>query len=814
MLTAPPGSGKTTRVPLHLLDADWLGGATISLLEPRRPAARMAAARMASLLGEQVGERVGYQVRFERRIGAETRIQVLTEGILTRRLQSDPALEGVGLIIFDEFHERGLQADLGLALALDTVAGLRPDLRLLIMSATLDADAAAGILGGAPVVRAEGSMYPVETRYLERAAADPIDAMAPAINEALAERSGDILAFLPGAGEIERVRRALSHTLDARIDCLALHGALPLDAQQRALVPSGDGRRRVILATDIAETSLTIEGVSQVVDSGLARKPRLDPASGLTRLVTAPITLDSAEQRAGRAGRLGPGSCLRLWTRGQEVGRTRHRRAEILDADLAPLVLELAAWGVSDPAALAWLDPPPERHIEQARALLRQLGALDAKRRITRLGRRIAEHPVHPRLARMLVTGRELHAGRLAADLAALLCERDPWRIRPGEPRPADLGLRLSALTALRNTSRPNPDHRDATMDRAALAAADRLSRRLRQRESADSATLEPGALLALAYPERIAQRRTERGERYLLALGTGAELPRDDTLAVHRYLVAAELDARGRDARIRLALPIAEQTLRQVLAERIRTEQIQVWDPAAEAVSARSETRLDALVLDTRTIPVFDPAAALDLLLAEIRRRPDRILPWDREARQLQARVALVRGFEPDAGWPDLADDTLAAGIDAWLAPWLDGKWSIAALGSLKLADILAGQLAWDQQQRLDQLAPRTLTTPAGSQRRLDYGDGDAPVLAVPIQELFGTAENPTICAGRLPLTLHLLSPAGRPAQITRDLAGFWAGSYAEVRKELRGRYPKHHWPDDPLAAAPTRHAKRRPRP
>lgn len=789
------------------------------MLEPRRPAARMAAARMAALLGEQVGERVGYQVRFERRIGARTRIQVLTEGILTRRLQSDPALEGIGLLIFDEFHERGLQADLGLALALDAVAGLRPDLRLLIMSATLDADAAAGLLGNAPVIRAEGQCYPVEIRYLDRAPSDPVAAMVPAIAGALSEGPGDILAFLPGAGEIERVRRTLTNSVGEDLDLLPLHGALPIQAQQSALSPSGDGSRRVILATDIAETSLTIEGVTRVVDSGLSRKPRFDPGTGLSRLVTEPITLDSADQRAGRAGRLGPGACLRLWTRAQEVGRARHRRAEIMDADLAPLMLDLALWGVADPAALSWIDSPPPHHTAQAKALLQTLGALDRNGVITRLGRRMSESPVHPRLARMLAAGEDLGEGRLAADLAALLSDRDPWRTQPGESRPADLDARLAALRAERRQARERGRrdhgiHADrAKLDRALLANAERLSRRLHPADGRNGSPIEPGELLALAYPDRVAQRRGEREGRYLLAVGTGAALPTDDPLLVHRYLVAAELDARGRDARIRLALPISEPTLRAVLAERLATVDSLAWDPTNESVTARRETRLDALVLDAQTIPVTDPGAALDLLLDQMKRRPGLALPWDQEARQLQARVGLMRRMDPDGGWPDLCDQALHAGIREWLPPWLGNKWSISALKGLRLTEILAGLMDWDQRTRLDSLAPRVLTTPAGSQRRLDYLSGELPVLAVAIQELFGTGETPRICGGRLPVMLHLLSPAGRPAQITQDLGGFWTRAYPEVRKELRGRYPKHHWPEDPLVAAPTRHAKRRPR-
>ncbi len=820
MLTAPPGSGKTTGVPLLLLDAPWLAGAGVLMLEPRRPAARMAAARMADLLGESVGETVGYQVRYERRIGPRTRIQVLTEGILTRRLQSDPGLIGTSLLIFDEFHERSLQADLGLALALDAAAALRPDLRILIMSATLDAEAAARLLGGAPVIHAEGRSFPVEVRYLSSAPRDTLVALEGAARQALQDGNGDLLVFLPGVGEIERARRRLIETLGDAVDILPLHGILSLEDQQRALVSSPGGRRRLVLATDIAETSLTIEGVTTVIDSGLARKPRFDPRSGLTRLVTEPIPLASAEQRAGRAGRLSPGLCHRLWTPAQEVGRPTHRRAEILDADLAPLALELALWGIRDPDALSWLDPPPVRHWRQAVSLLQDLKALDDSGTVTALGRRLAGLPLHPRLAVMLEAGRGLGAGRLAADLAALLSERDGWIGRPGEPRPADLGLRLLALEAFRE------GHREPAMDRARLAAADRLSRWLESglapaeptggpRPLGGDATSglapEPGGLLALAYPDRIAQRRGGPGERYLLAGGTGADLPQGDALAVHPYLVGAELDARGRDARILLALPVSEATLRQVLAERIGESEVVAWDPQLESVTARRETRLGSLVLSSQAVPVADPEQALDLLLERIASDLEGALPWDPEARQLQARVALVRAQDPGGGWPDLSDAALHRDLCDWLAPWLEGRRSLAQVRALRLKELIGGLLDWSQRARLEDLAPESLTTPAGNRRRLDYLAGPDPVLAVPVQELFGTRQTPAVCKGRVPLMLHLLSPAGRPVQITRDLAGFWSRGYPEVRRELRGRYPKHPWPEDPLTASPVSRAGRR---
>ncbi|WP_041604236.1 ATP-dependent helicase HrpB [Thioflavicoccus mobilis] len=805
VLTAPPGSGKTTRVPLALRDSPWLAGRKILMLEPRRPAARLAALRMASLLGESPGASVGYQMRFERCLGPATRIQVLTEGILTRRLQRDPALEDVGLLIFDEFHERTLSADLGLALALDTVAALRPDLRLLIMSATLDAAAVSAHLGGATVIHAGGRAHPIAIHYAERPAGrDLATTVTDGVRRALAEQDGDLLVFLPGVREIEQVRGRLAARLAPELQLLPLHGGLATAEQDRALRPGGASGRRVVLATDIAETSVTIEGVTTVVDCGLTRKPRFDPGSGLTRLVTEPIALASAAQRAGRAGRLGPGAAYRLWTRAQEVGRPEHRPAEILQADLAPLALDLALWGVHDPGNLQWLDPPPAPAWAQAVTLLRDLSALDAAGRLTRLGRRLAELPVHPRLARLLAAATPA-TRPLACDLAALLSDRDPWLAVPGETTPADLGLRLQALAAWRDRQ-PTPG-----LDRRRLAAAARLSRELDGRlgeagtvEAPLTDPVDAGALLALAYPDRIAQQRRNEAARYRLAAGPGVRLAPDDPLARHRYLVVADLDAGAQDGRIRLALPIAEAELRTVLAERLEATETLAWDHEREAVAARHETRLGSVVLAAQPQPIADPAAAATLLMEQVAARFEEALAWTERARQLQARVALLRRLESDPGWPDLADAALRATVADWLGPWLGDLHRLADVRALDVAELLAARLDWPQRQRLDEQAPEWLTTPAGTRRRLDYGDGDAPVLAVPLQELFGAAATPTIVGGRIPVTLHLLSPARRPVQVTRDLAGFWARGYAEVRKELRGRYPKHHWPEDPTAAAP----------
>lgn len=858
LLQAPTGSGKSTRVPLALLAEDWLAGQRLLLLEPRRAAARLTAARMADLLGEPLGETVGYQVRFERRIGPRTRIEVLTEGLLTRRIQVDPTLAGVGAILFDEFHEQNLEAALGLALTLDVVAGLRPDLRLLAMSATLDPAPLADLLGGAPLIQAAGRSHPVQIRYADRdPGPDWLPAMASTIRQALVAQPGDVLAFLPGAREIGQLQARLSGELtpegraEPAVEILPLHGALSLAEQERVLrrSPAPErargqddrerdealaGPRRIILATDLAETSLTIPGIGAVVDSGLTRKPRFAPASGLTRLVTTPIPQASADQRAGRAGRLGPGICYRLWTPAREVGRPAHRTPEILQADLAGLALELALWGVRDPAELHWLQAPPRPAWEQAVALLQRLEALDAERRITRLGRAMTGLPLHPRLAALLL-GAPAHLTGTAVDLCALLSERDPLLRHPEAPVTADLETRLIALagwrhsvTGMKNShpaskARPGiPGARQPApgtssvnsldeqyTDPRRLAAVDRAAAQLHRllkglaREPRPGVTT-PGGLLALAYPDRVAQRRNDREGRYRLAQGPGAILPAGDPLALHPYLVVASLDATGREGRIQLALAIAADELLVVGEHQLRSERLLTWDAAREAPTAQEVVRFDALTLSTRPVPLLASDPVQELLLARISENPDQTLPWSTDARQFQARVALLRRLEPEAGWPDLSLPRLTVDLADWLGPWLVGKGRLAAVRDLDLAAVLAAGLDWHQRQRLDQEAPTHLITPAGTRRPIDYLAGDIPLLAVPLQEMLGSRETPRIAGNRVALLVQLLSPARRPIQLTRDLPGFWAGSYAEVRKEMRGRYPKHHWPEDPANATP----------
>ena len=813
VLQAPPGAGKTTRVPLALLEEPWLAGQTILLLEPRRLAARAAAARMADLLGESIGQTVGYRIRFDSRVSRQTRIEVLTEGILTRRLQRDPALEGVGLVIFDEFHERGLHADLALALCLDSQRGLREDLRVLVMSATLDGAAVSRLLGDAPIITSAGQVYPVARHYLPR---DPdgldLAIVVRAVRDALDRDSGDLLVFLPGSGEIRQVLRRLEAE-SARADLLVvpLYGDLPDADQRRAIQPDPDGRRKIVLATPIAETSLTIEGVCIVIDSGWTRVPRFDPRSGLTRLETVRVSADAAEQRAGRAGRLGPGVCYRLWNEATQQRFRPHRNPEMLDADLAPLALELAQWGVADAASLAWLDPPPPGALAQARDLLTDLEALDEQGRITPTGHELAELPAHPRLAHLLRRGAALGLGDLAADLAALLEERD--LLRGEHAFGGDVTARLDALQAFRRDGREGARRRGA--DPTACARADRAARRWRQllqlagnREAPPESTAV-GLLLALAYPDRVARRRDGGGERYLLANGRGARLATGDPLLNRDWLVAAQLDAGASEGRIWLAAPVDPADLTRHLAARIRTVREVGWDERQAAVVARRERRLGALVIDGGPLTDADPEALRRAMLAGVRQLGLDSLPWTAELQDWRARIASLRHWFPEEDWPDLSDAWLAAHLDGWLGPWLDGVTRREHLQRLDLAAALHGLVDGRGRVRLNELAPTHLLVPSGSRIRLRYSPGEPPVLAVKLQELFGLADTPRIADGRIPVTLHLLSPAQRPIQVTQDLRGFWEHTYAEVKKELKGRYPKHPWPDDPWTATPTRRTR-----
>jgi ATP-dependent helicase HrpB len=815
VLQAPPGAGKTTLVPLALLDAPWLQGRTILMLEPRRLAARAAAARMAALLGEEVGETVGYRIRFETKISKRTRIEVLTEGILTRRLQNDQSLEGVGLVIFDEFHERHLHADLALALCLDSQRCVREDLKIIVMSATLDGAAVAGLLGQAPILTSVGRTYPVALHYRARDPSGPLPpVVSQAVRDALRQHTGDVLVFLPGAREIRQTQMLLQQSLAG--DGIALHalyGDLPWEAQDRAIRPGG-GQRKVVLATPIAETSLTIEGVCIVVDAGYARVPQFDPVSGLSRLHTQRISRASAEQRAGRAGRTAPGVCYRLWSESTQRGLVPHPAAEMRTADLLPLALELAHWGVRDVYALSWLDPPPAAALAQARGLLTQLGALDDAGVITAAGRAMAALPLHPRLAYMLHAAHDRGLGALACDLAALVSERD---VLVGEHRrSADFVERLEVLQRFRQTSRAKPAQPAA--DPAACARADKAAQQWRRllgagRSAVDNTNDSAGVLLAMAYPDRVALQRAPGEARYHLSSGRGARLPEHELRMRQPCLVAVNLDAGNGEGLIYQAVAVDVECLRVELADHLRWVDIVAWDGQQEAVIARREQRLGELVLDSAPLDKPEAAKRVEAMLTGLRRMGLEALPWTPEAREWQARVLSVRAWFPDEAWPDVSDPALLQTLEQWLAPFLAGITRRAHLARLDLPAALRSQLDWQQNSRLDELAPTHIGVPSGARHRLDYSPGQSPVLAVKLQEMFGLADTPRIAAGRIPVTLHLLSPARRPIQVTQDLRGFWERTYAEVKKELKGRYPRHPWPDDPWNATPTARIQRRPK-
>ena len=808
VLQAPPGAGKTTRVPLALLGEDWLAGRRIVMLEPRRLATGAAARRMASLIGESVGGTVGYRMRMDSRVGPSTRIEVVTDGILIRMLQDNPGLEGIGAVIFDEFHERGLDADLGLALALEAQRYLNEALRLVVMSATLDGARVAALLGDCALVSSAGRSFPVETRYLERPPSERFAAaVAAAIRGVSREETGSILVFLPGAGEIRRVARLLGEGgVAPDIDVAPLYGDLAQGAQDAALLPAPAGRRKIVLATSIAETSLTIEGIRIVIDGGLARVPRFDPSSGMTRLETVRVSQASSDQRRGRAGRLEPGICYRLWREPEQRALAPAAIPEMLAADLAPLALELACWGSPDPAELAFLDQPPEAAYRQARDLLTRLGALDGAGKATPHGRAMARFGLHPRLAHMVLSAAEQG---LACDIAALLSTRDLVKTQPGG-RDADLRPRLELLAGAADGG----DVKGLTVDRNLLRQVRQQAAEWRRRVRAPAGRAHPGragAVLALAYPDRIAQRRLGAVGQFRLSNGRGAVLPPADPLAAEAFLAVADLDGDKREARIFLAAPLTLAEIEADFAERLEPRETVAWDAREGAVLARRQLRLGELVLRDERLadPPRDEVAAA--LIAGIRQAGLGVLPWTRDTEQWRARVMFLRRLEGDAaGWPDLSDTALLASLEEWLAPALGGVTRLAQLAGIDLAGAVRGRVDWERQRMLDALAPSHLTVPSGSRLPIDYGDGE-PSLAVRLQEMFGSAETPRIAGGKVALRLQLLSPAGRPLQVTRDLAGFWDSSYRAVRGEMRGRYPKHPWPEDPRNAEPTSRAKRR---
>ena len=814
VLEAPPGAGKTTRVPLALLNEPWLAGQRIVMLEPRRLAARAAAERLASELGEKVGETVGYRIRLDSKVGPTTRIEVVTEGILTRRLQEDPALEGVGLLIFDEFHERSLDADLALALSLNGRELFRDEqpLKILLMSATLEGERLASLLDDAPVLRSEGRMYPVAMRWGRPFV--PGEFIEPrvvqTVLDAIHDESGSVLVFLPGQAEIRRVTQQLAEALGQRSDIALcpLHGELDLTAQRAAIEPAPSGTRKVVLATNIAETSLTIDGVRVVIDAGLARVPRFDPGSGMTRLDTQRISRASATQRAGRAGRLEPGVCYRLWSEDQHAQLSAYGSAEILQADLAGLALQLARWGVT-PEQLTWLDVPPVASYAQAQQLLERLGALRGLK-LTPHGEAMAQLPAHPRIAHLLLRGHDLGLAAMACDVAALLGERDILR-----GAGADVHSRLALLSG---------ESRAARGGQGGVQRARQLARQyqgyLRGKPAQPVADPDHsrwlGALLALAYPDRIAQQRKPGGAEYRLANGRAALFSEVDGLMKQPWLVVADLGSRQgqREERIYLAAEFDPALLDGVLSEQVSVVDQLDWDEREGVLRAERQRKVGELVLSREPLTGLDEVSRTQALVNLVRRKGLELLPWTPELRQWQARVALLRQLDVSSQgqseWPDVSDAALLAGLEDWLGPYLGRVSRLSHFANLDLSSIVHNLLKWPLPQRLDELAPQHIKVPSGSSVRLDYSE-HPPILAVRLQELFGLADTPRIAGGRQVVKLHLLSPARRPVQVTQDLANFWRSTYAEVKKDLKGRYPKHYWPDDPLVAEATARAKPR---
>jgi ATP-dependent helicase HrpB len=800
VLVAPPGAGKTTRVPLVLLDEPWVKDRKILVLEPRRLAARAAAGRMAATLNERVGDTVGLRVRFGSQVSRRTRIEVVTEGIFTRMMIDDPALDGVAAVLFDEFHERSLDADLGLALARDAQQGLRDDLKLIAMSATIDGARVAKLLGGAPVIESEGRAFPVETRYLGRDPRQPVERqVADAVARALRADAGSALVFLPGQAEIRRTETLLSERIaDPAVEVVALYGALDAQTQDRAIAPAPAGRRKVVLATSIAETSLTIEGVRIVVDSGLARVPRYEPDVGLTRLETVRVSRASADQRRGRAGRTEPGVCYRLWDEPQTASLEPYGKPEILAADLSGLLLDLAQWGVTDPGKLAFLDPPPGPALAEARALLAELAAVDAQGRITEEGRMLRRLPLPVRLARMVVDAAAEGCGERAAEIAAVLSERGLG----GDD--VDLAHRLDRFR--RDRSRRGEDARRMAKRWADLIAAEPSAAPAAQPPASPEPSV--GAILALAYPDRIARNRGSGGA-FLLANGRGAQIDPASALALEPFLVVAELTGSAALGRILLAAPIALEEIEARFAGRIERREEIAFDPASASLRGRRSERLGALTLAERPVRVETTDATARMLAEGIARLGIDKLPWTKSLGQWRDRVTFLRRVEGDQ-WPDLSDEALATNVD-WLEPVLRFKTALDQISPDELDTAVGALLPWSLKRQVETQAPTHFIAPSGSSVPIDYANEEGPKLSIRVQELFGLDRHPAVAGGRVPLVVELLSPARRPVQVTRDLPGFWRGSYAAVKAEMRGRYPRHPWPDDPLKAPATRRAKPR---
>jgi ATP-dependent helicase HrpB len=793
VLVAPPGAGKTTRVALVLLDESWAANKKILVLEPRRLAARAAASRMAQTLGEKLGETVGLRVRFGSQVSAKTCIEVVTEGIFTRMILDDPSLGGVAAVLFDEFHERSLDADLGLALARDAQQGLRDDLKILVMSATLDGARVSGLLGNAPVIESQGRSFPVETRYLGRDARASIEGqVAAAATRALRAEQGSLLVFLPGAGEIRRTQTLLRDAItDPAVDVVPLYGALDASTQDAAIAPAKPGRRKVVLATSIAETSLTIEDVRVVIDSGLARVPRYESDVGLTRLETVRVSRAAADQRRGRAGRTAPGVCYRLWDEPQTGSLEPYTRPEIFSADLSSFFLDLAEWGASDPAQLAFLDQPPRAALTEARALLTELHAIDVKGRITDEGRALRQLPLPPRLARMVVDAARQGAGELAAEIAAILSERGLG----GD----DVNLEHRLDNFRRDRSRRAEEARSMVRRWAQLAGG-----------KAGASDLPPGPLIAFAYPDRVAKRRGGEDASFLLANGRAGNVEPTSSLAREPYLAVAEMTGAAGASRIVLAAPISEAKIESLLGDEIKQRDEITFDRASASVRARRVRRLHAITLSEQTLSVAPGPEVATQLAEGIAALGIARLPWSKAQLQLRDRVKFLRAAEGEE-WPDLSDTALGQSVASWLAPFLTERTALSQITADDLAAALDALLPWRVRQRLDAEAPMHFTAPTGSSVPIDYDHPEGPMISIRVQEMFGLRHHPTVANGKLPLIIELLSPAHRPVQVTRDLPGFWQGSYADVRNEMKGRYPKHPWPEDPMAAAPTRRAKPR---
>jgi len=798
ILQAPPGAGKSTVLPLELLNESWLADKKIIMLEPRRLAARSVAMRMASLLNEDAGETIGYRVRFENKVSARTRIEVVTEGILTRMIQTDNALEGVGLVIFDEFHERSLQADLTLALTHQVQSLLRSDLRMLIMSATLDGERISERLGNAPILTSEGKQYPVALIHVPTEKEDRIAAsVTQTIIKALREQKGDMLVFLPGAGEINRVEQQLTEA-NVSATITPLYGDLPFKKQQEAIMPDASGARKIVLATSIAETSLTIEGITTVIDSGYARVPKFDPRSGLTRLETIRVTKDAADQRTGRAGRLGPGVCYRLWSAATDRMLQPSRQPEILEADLTTLVLELAQWGIQEVDQLSWITMPPAGAISQAKELLHALDAL-AGNKITARGKEMLKLPTHPRLAHMLLVSEDK---TLATDVASMLEERDPLPRESG----SDLSLRVEVLRKWRAGERVNAE-------RSVLERIERLALAWRKvfKISVDNtapADEEVGRLIMEAYPERIARQQEKQSVRYKLANGRTAALPQHDPLMREEWLAIADLDAGGKEGKIFLAAPVNKE----YLLTHAKEQEVVKWDNERGMITAQLESRIGTVVIATKPLQKISDELRIKILCEAVREEGLKLLNWTETNAQWQARVLGLRAWRKDESWPDVSEAMLVQSSEEWLAPFLGSENKRSDLQRLEVQPMLDAILSWEQQQALNKLAPTKLSVPSGSQITVHYfPEGAPPVMEVRLQEMFGLPETPVINEGQTKILLHLLSPGYKPVQVTQDLKSFWYTTYHEVRKELRMRYPRHYWPEDPWTAEAVRGVKKK---